>query len=241
MSVHLTSKVWRLEGLNPVAKLVLLKLADNANDDGVGWPSVARICAETGAGRSTVQKWVGEFEARGWLTRTQREDSSNIYTLTIPDPEGAHVVGGAHQVGGGGPTTWAGGAHVVGTEPSLNRKSEPSKGGFSKKFGAPEAGAAILEELGEAFKADGPFCLRLGEFVAERFSKGRKMTPEACHRLALKLAKHSPETCTTALETTLDRGWTGVFPESVKPSAKGAISAQGELAQWGFGMEGGEA
>lgn len=237
MSVHLTSKVWKMEGLAPVGKLVLLKLADNASDDGVGWPSVGTICRETGASRSTVQKWVGEFEAAGWLTRKQREDASNIYALTLPAPP-ARQPGPARQTGPPPPDRRAPPARQSGTEPSLNHQIEPSKG-FSKKFGAPEAGAAILAELPEAFSTHAVFCLRLGEFTAERFAKGKRMTAEACHRLALKFEKFSPDVCTTALETTLDRGWTGVFPESVKPSATGAITAQGQLSEWGFG-EGGQ-
>lgn len=239
MSIHLTSRVWKMEGLQPVAKLILLKLADNANDDGVGWPSVGHICAETGASRSTVQKWVRDFEQAGWLTRTQREDASNIYTLNLPEHPPARQTDPARQTGTPPPDRKAPPARQTGTEPSLNHQFEPSKG-FSKKFSAPEAGAAILDELGEAFKAHPVFCLRLGEFVAERFKSGRKMTEEAAHRLAVKFAKHDPETCATALETSLDRGWTGVFPESVKGDQRRGsggphLSAQATLGDWGFG------
>lgn len=43
MSMILTAQVMKLKIGNPARKLVLLKLADNANDDGVCFPSYKNI------------------------------------------------------------------------------------------------------------------------------------------------------------------------------------------------------
>lgn len=230
MSVHLTSRVWRIEGLKPMGKLVLLKLADNANDDGVGWPSVGRICRETGASRPTVQRWIGAFEKAGWLTRKQREDSSNVYTLTLPQSEAAPPAperGPATQGGPPLPQSEAPPATQGGTEPSLNRQPEPSKGDFSKNFGPAEAAAVILAQMEDEHRQHESFALRLGEFMKYRFRGSRKMTHEAARRLGLKLKTHDADTCATALENSLERGWSGVFPDSVKKEQPGELMSAG--------------
>lgn len=42
MSIHWMSTVWKLEGLCMGEQFILLKLADNANDEGHAWPSLGR-------------------------------------------------------------------------------------------------------------------------------------------------------------------------------------------------------
>ncbi len=67
MSVHVSSLVWRA----PLAgneKLVLLKLADCADDEGGNaYPSVARVARECGVSRRTVQTILKRFVSRGLL------------------------------------------------------------------------------------------------------------------------------------------------------------------------------
>jgi hypothetical protein len=243
MSIHLFSQAWKLKCPDPIAKLVLLKLADHANDDGVCWPSIDKIVKETQAGRSTVLRKISDFEDMGWLTRQRRKDETTMIFLQLPDPT-EHVPERdipesrteTDQSRNGTGESRSGTS--LNKEPSLNHHGTTKKD-FSKKFLAPEACAAILDELGDTFKGHAVFCLRLGEFVAERFKTRRVMTEEAAHRLAVKFAKHDPETCAAALETSLDRGWTGVFPESVKGDRRGSsgphLSAQATLGDWGFG------
>ena len=43
MSIRLMSAAWRLGGMSPGAKLVLLALCDNASDEGVCFPSIRKI------------------------------------------------------------------------------------------------------------------------------------------------------------------------------------------------------
>lgn len=71
MSVHMTSRVWLIEGLTPVEKLVLLKLADHAGDSGEdAYPSVARVAKEVGCSERTVQRTLKDLWASGLIEVT---------------------------------------------------------------------------------------------------------------------------------------------------------------------------
>lgn len=69
MSVHVSSRAWKTQGLSFAEKLVLLKLADMANDEGVCWPSNATIGRECGLDARSVRRITARLEARGLLTR----------------------------------------------------------------------------------------------------------------------------------------------------------------------------
>lgn len=87
MSMTLMVKVFGLKIGNPGRKLVLLKLADHANDDGGCWPSYRRIAEQCEMGRSTVKAHIKALEDAGYLVSQERKDetfqSSNYYTLTL--------------------------------------------------------------------------------------------------------------------------------------------------------------
>lgn len=76
------SACWPLQGMSGPQKAVLISLADNANDEGVCWPSVARISERTCLAERTVQtaiKWLGQV---GLLSVRERMGRSTMYTLT---------------------------------------------------------------------------------------------------------------------------------------------------------------
>lgn len=73
MSNDVQALVWRSAFPSPVAKLVALKLADNANDDGENvWPSIGTVERLTGLSRSAVCEWVTTFDNVGLVVRTGR-------------------------------------------------------------------------------------------------------------------------------------------------------------------------
>jgi hypothetical protein len=74
MSVHVTSAAWKTHVGNPTAKLVLLRMADISNDDGICWPGVARIARECGISERTVQRMLRELEESGLLEVVGFED-----------------------------------------------------------------------------------------------------------------------------------------------------------------------
>ncbi|WP_283419223.1 helix-turn-helix domain-containing protein [Sphingopyxis sp. Geo48] len=64
MSIRLLSAAWDLD-IGSTEKMVLMCLCDHANDDGICWPSVARIVRKTSKSERTVQsalKWLRDNE-----------------------------------------------------------------------------------------------------------------------------------------------------------------------------------
>lgn len=71
--------VWELD-LPPGEKLVLLALADQANDEGRQcWPSVETIAHRSGQGIRTVRRALASLEDAGHLTRNHRDGTSSQY------------------------------------------------------------------------------------------------------------------------------------------------------------------
>ncbi|MFB2653854.1 helix-turn-helix domain-containing protein [Shewanella seohaensis] len=87
MSMELMVKAMKAKVGNPLRKLVLIKLADNANDQGECWPSYQHIAEQCEIGKSTVRKHIAELAEAGLLTIESRKgpkgNQSNIYTLTL--------------------------------------------------------------------------------------------------------------------------------------------------------------
>ncbi|NRD72681.1 helix-turn-helix domain-containing protein [Shewanella sp. VB17] len=87
MSMELMVKAMKVKVGNPLRKLVLIKLADNASDSGECWPSYQHIADQCEIAKSTVRKHIKELADSGLLMVTNRKgpkgNSSNMYTLTL--------------------------------------------------------------------------------------------------------------------------------------------------------------
>lgn len=75
--------------LTPPRKLVLLSLADNADDSGICWPSIAYLSRRTHLSPRTVQRILRELEKLHLLTKKVRtgdfgRQTSNQYRLCLP-------------------------------------------------------------------------------------------------------------------------------------------------------------
>ncbi len=73
---------------NPLRKLVLLKLADNANDQGECWPSIPYLAATCEMAERSVQNHIKWLHEQGFLWVEPRKSKngghqSNIYHLTL--------------------------------------------------------------------------------------------------------------------------------------------------------------
>lgn len=79
--------VWGLD-LVDSEKIVLLALADCANDEGVCWPSVASLAKKCSKSDRTIQAAIKSLTAAGHLTRDERPGKGVLYTLH-PTPEAA--------------------------------------------------------------------------------------------------------------------------------------------------------
>jgi biotin operon repressor len=82
MSVHITSAAWKTRIPCHTTKLVLLKLADSANDEGVSWPHVETIARETGISRASVFRSIAKLKECGHLT-TKKGQHGTEYCLTM--------------------------------------------------------------------------------------------------------------------------------------------------------------
>lgn len=70
MSIRVMTAVWSID-LPDSQKIVLLALADCANDEGLCWPSMASLAKKCSKGERTVQGVIRELVAAGHLTRTE--------------------------------------------------------------------------------------------------------------------------------------------------------------------------
>ena len=92
MSMLLMVKAMHAKVGNPLRKLVLIKLADNANDLGECWPSYQHIADQCEISRRSVITHVNKLEEMGFLKKKYRKgnekpNSSNVFTL---DFDGAY-------------------------------------------------------------------------------------------------------------------------------------------------------
>jgi len=112
--MELMVKAMKTKVGNPLRKLVLVKLADNASDQGECWPSYQHIADQCEIDRSTVRKHIKQLAEQGLLRIENREgpkgNSSNLYYLTLggvgqnSTPIGPESTGvGPQPTGGVGP------------------------------------------------------------------------------------------------------------------------------------------
>lgn len=114
MSMDLMVRAMKTKVGNPLRKLVLIKLADNASDTGECWPSYQHIADQCEIDRSTVRKHIKQLEVHGLLRIENRPgpkgNSTNLYFLTLEGvgqkstPVGPESTGvGPQPTGGVGP------------------------------------------------------------------------------------------------------------------------------------------
>jgi Fe2+ or Zn2+ uptake regulation protein len=86
MSIDIMRTIFKNEHdiTDPTDVLVLLCMADWCNDEGVCFPKIKTICQKTRLSQRTIYAKLKDFEEKGWVSRENREGTSNIYTLCIP-------------------------------------------------------------------------------------------------------------------------------------------------------------
>ena len=87
MSIKVMSWVWE-QDLPPLDKIVLMAIADHADDDGYAWPGMKRIAEKCSMEKRTVQRHVEKLQEQQLLKveSRQRHDgssSSNGYTVVM--------------------------------------------------------------------------------------------------------------------------------------------------------------
>lgn len=94
MSIELMTQVWKNTPLRGTELLIMLCLADHANDDGVCWPSYKRISERSRTSPRWAMRCVKSLESQGYLTRERGNvGHSNTYHISIPSDK---VVNSVH-------------------------------------------------------------------------------------------------------------------------------------------------
>lgn len=125
MSVKLMSTVWDLQTESHTQKLVLLALADNANDEGGCWPAIGTIAQKCNLCVRAVRYQIDRLEEMQIISLEHRftkegRQTSNFYRLHL----GLHEVqgGGLHEVHGS--TASDAQTGVLGVHPNHNRNHQ---------------------------------------------------------------------------------------------------------------------
>ena len=83
MSFILTAKAMTIRVGSPLTKLVLIKLCDNANDEGECFPSYKTIAFHCEMSRRTVINHVNRLEKMGIITKEFRDQKTNVFTINL--------------------------------------------------------------------------------------------------------------------------------------------------------------
>ncbi|ECU6035252.1 helix-turn-helix domain-containing protein, partial [Salmonella enterica subsp. enterica serovar Livingstone] len=145
-------------------KLVLIKLADNANDEGECWPSYQHIADQCEVSRSTVKSHIRALEDMGLLKREFRRkgelNQSNVFYLTLDNAQQIPPESGG---AGADPRTYHSFEPVK--EP-LERKKKPSS--MPEGFSPSASHQKMAEEFGISLQDE------FDKFTDHHLSKGSK-------------------------------------------------------------------
>lgn len=238
MSMSLMAKAMNIKVGNPIRKLVLLKLADNANDKGECWPSYQHIAEACETSRRSVIAHIDTLRMLGFVQKVCRSgekgNSSNVYILTLGGadaslpselfaPDGGErisplsenyspeVVQEIHYPGASG--SLSPGESLA---PRTSHYSEPVREPV-KTNPLPLSGKKTkfkpLAEKPENVSAD-----VWGDWVEHRREIRHPLTPTTCKRIKSMLENHvNPD---AVINLSIERGWQGLFPEKITEPAK---------------------
>ncbi len=210
MSLEAMTAVFARTDLPPYERLVMLALADRADDELTCFPSIADICQRTGMAERGVQNVLNRLEQTGFLVirRGGGRHTRNGYILLIGHENPARRAPIAEdKPRTRNPVSHAETPHPVPETPhaiTLNPAPgahEPSLTLIEpkEKKNAREILSSILsEEVAAAY-------------VAHRRAKRSSLTDHAAGLIVKKLSGHpDPD---AVVNESIANGWTGVFPE----------------------------
>ena len=93
MSVQLITAAWS-SGVPPIDRLVLVALADWANERAQCWPSMPRIADKTGVDVRTARRVMKRLEDGGHITTDRRLGKGILYTVHPGHRDSGHTVPG---------------------------------------------------------------------------------------------------------------------------------------------------
>lgn len=207
------SQCWPLQ-MPPTPKAVLISLADNANDDGVAWPSLGKICERTCFGKTAVIDAIRWLEVNGYVVADRSNGRHTSYSV---NPNGAKQ--SASRTGSpaepvrqtdnnqsASRTNQSASRTKPVREADTNRK-EPSRTVRSNRQGdAAKVAAELLPGLPENLVAD---------FLAVRKAKKLPLTETAVAGLQREAGK-AGMSLESAVRLCCERGWASIRADWIR-------------------------
>lgn len=145
MSIKIMNEAWEVKDIEPTAKLILMCLADHANeDDRTCWPAMSTIARKCDVSKRTVQRYMRKLEEIGHIKQRSRTGDSSLFYIM---PEGCANLSPMTTVSRGGDNTVMGGGDTAVTLTTI----EPSRTVTSIKCAVPAVPALFYEPDFEDF------------------------------------------------------------------------------------------
>ncbi|MBF0785748.1 helix-turn-helix domain-containing protein [Muribacter muris] len=201
MSMLLMVKAMQCKIGNPARKLVLLKLADNANDDGVCFPSYQYIADQCEISRRSAINHIDTLVEMGFVSKKERKNkdgsSSNLYQLHLDKPSENSALGGVKNLHHPSENSALGGSEK--SAPITSHSFEPVN--EPKKTTQKTSALALLEQFGitEQLAID---------FIAHRKAKRAAITKTALDGFQREADKAGIP-IQQAIAISIERNWQG--------------------------------
>ena len=200
MSMRLMVQAMNCEVGNPARKLVLLKLADNANDDGICFPSYQYIADKCEMTRRSAISHIEYLIKMGLVSKKERKNKdgsiSNLYFLHLEQGSENFALGG-ENISLGSENFAPGGSENISprTSHSLEPVNEP------KKTTQKSESEILLEQFGITGQL-------AKDFIAHRKAKKGVINQTQLNRLQKQADKAGISIC-EAVEICIERNWQG--------------------------------
>lgn len=202
MSTIIMSQCWPLGGMSPAQKAVLISLADQANDDGVCWPSVGTISQRTCLSERAVQNAIKWLADAGLLCARERSGTSSVYKITpaaYAPPQQMHPAANASTPAPAAP------------KPSLNRNLNRQRTANAQALGLD----GVSDEL-------------LADWQAVRSAKRAGPLTVTAVKGLQREARKAGLTDSEAIEVCCTNGWQGFraawYRQDMQPAASRAAA-----------------
>ena len=200
MSMRLMVQAMNCKVGNPARKIVLLKLADNANDDGICFPSYQYIADKCEMTRRSAISHIEYLIKMGLVSKKERKNKdgsiSNLYFLHLEQGSENFALGGKN-ISLGSENFALGGSENISprTSHSLEPVNEP------KKTTQKSESEILLERFGITGQL-------AKDFIAHRKTKRGAISETQLSRLQKQADKAGISIC-EAVEICIERNWQG--------------------------------
>lgn len=183
MSIAALDWAWNQDCPNATSKLVLIALADKANDDGECWPGMEHVARMVGISTRQVSTHLQRLEEVGLLARRRKRSGlgrlgSYVFHLSIDDAHRKPTSGSTLPVGQQKPTSgstppveadrqWKRTSESTGspassppeagfrTEPTVNPQGNPHSSDVPSDPQVPEVARTLTRQIARRIKANG--------------------------------------------------------------------------------------